>query len=78
MDDIKQKIIELCGYMIIFWDGLNKEIEQIPNEDKAEIVYRWYRYFEESCASVKFSETKRIIDEAKEDLIMSGELRYED
>jgi hypothetical protein len=74
MDDIKQKIIELCGYMIGFWDGLSKEIEQIPNEDKAEIVYRWYRYFEESCSSVKFSETKRIIDEAKEDLIMSGEL----
>lgn len=78
MDDIKQKIIELCGYMIGFWDGLSKEIEQIPNEDKAEIVYRWYRYFEESCSSVKFSETKIIIDKVKRDLIMSGELRYED
>ena len=74
MDDIKQEIIKLCGYMIGFWDGLSKEIEQIPNEDKAEIVYRWYRYFEESCSSVKFSGTKRIIDEAKRDLIMSGEL----
>lgn len=75
--NIKRNILELCDYMIDFWDGLAKEIEAIPNEDKAELVCRWYGYFEESMSSVRFSETKVNVERVKEYLIMKGELKYE-
>ena len=77
--NIKQKIIELCDEMIIFWNQLKKKVESIPDEDNAELVCEWYNYFKEHADSIgKFSYTKLRIKEIERQLIMEQELKYED
>ena len=77
--NIKRKIIELCDEMIALWNGLKKEIESIPSEDEVELVCRWHDYFREHGDIVgTFGETKRVLKEAEERLIMERKLKYED
>ncbi len=72
---IKRQIIELCNDMIIFWDGLEREIMKIPNQNEADIVYMWQEYFREHGDIVgTFSATKNSVNEVKEELIMNCEL----
>ena len=76
---IKQKIIELCDNMIAFWQQLKKEVEVISSEDNAELVCKWYDYFQEHSDTVgKLSETKLSIKEVERQLIIKRELKYED
>ena len=36
---VKSRIIEVCDAMIAFWDGFEKEIEQIPAENVEQIIF---------------------------------------
>lgn len=77
--NIKQKIIELCDSMIVFWQQFKTEMEAIPDEDNAELVCKWYDYFQEHGDTVgKLSETKCNIKEIERQLIMKQELKYEE
>lgn len=77
--DIKQEIIELCNAMNIFWDGFQKEIEQIPNENQDDIVLKWKSYFPEHHDAIsKLTFAKMHIDNLERELIEHGVLRYED
>ena len=75
---IKRQILELCNDMIMFWDGLEREIMKIPNQNEADIVYMWQEYFHEHGDIVgTLGATKRSVNEVKKDLVMKGELKYE-
>lgn len=76
--NIKEKIIRLCDNMISFWQKLKKEIETIQSDDNLELICKWYDYFEKNADTVgNLSETKWIIEDAERELIMKGELKYE-
>lgn len=77
--DIKQEIIELCNAMNIFWDGFQREIEQIPNKNQDDIVLKWKSYFPENHDAIsKLIFTKMHIEELEKELIEHGVLRYVD
>lgn len=77
--NIKRKIIELCDNMIVFWEQFKREIEIIPDEDNAELVCKWYDYFQEHGDTIgKLSETKWSIKKIERQLIMKQELKYEE
>jgi hypothetical protein len=77
--NIKKEILELCDEMINFWDGLQREIEQIPNENQDDVVLKWKSYFPEHSDVVsKLSWTKMHVDNLQDELIMRGVLKYED
>ena len=67
--NIKQKIIELCDDMIVFWQQFKKEVEEISDEDNAILVYRWHDYFKEHKDTIgKLSETKWNVEEIERQL----------
>ena len=75
--DIKQEVTELCNDMIIFWEGLQREIEKIPNQE--DVVLKWKRYFPEHRDVIsKLSFTKMHIDKLEREFIERGVLIYED
>ena len=77
--NIKQKVIELCDSMIAFWQQFKTEVEAIPDEDNAELVCKWYDYFQEHRdAAGKLSETKYRVKEIERQLVMKHELKYEE
>ena len=77
--NIKQEVIELCNDMIIFWNGLQKEVEKIPDQNKDDIVIKWKSYFPENRDAIsKLVVTKMHIEAIKEELIEHGLLRYEE
>lgn len=76
--DIKQKIIELCNDMIIFWQDLKKNMESMTNGDESTIVCKWHSHFTEHFHAIgKLSDTKRDIDEIDIHMTMREELRDE-
>lgn len=77
--NIKQEVIELCNDMIIFWDGLQREIKKIPNQNQEDIVLKWKSYFPEHKDVIsKLSFAKMHIDSLEREFIERGVLRYED
>lgn len=77
--NIKQEIIELCNDMIIFWDGLQKEIMKIPNRTQEDVVLKWKSYFPEHKDIIsKLSWAKVHIDRLEREFIECGVLKYED
>ena len=42
---LKQDIIKLCIDMAVFWKGLRKEIEAIPDDDVVAVINAWTDYF---------------------------------
>lgn len=75
---IKWKIIELCDDMIEFWDRLRRKLEQIPNENEAEIVLLWNNYFPEySDTTINLINTKIDVETVEEELIEKGILKYD-
>ena len=77
--DIKQEIIELCNDMITFWDGLQREVEKIPNRNQEDVVLKWKSYFPEHHDAIsKLSFAKMHIDRLEKEFIERGVLRYED
>ena len=76
---IKQEIMELCNDMIIFWDGLEREMMKIPNQNQDDIVLKWKSYFPEHHDAIsKLIFVKMHIEELERELIEKGVLRYED
>ena len=77
--DIKREITELCNDMIIFWNGLQKEVEKIPKKNQEDVVLKWKSYFPEHNEAIsKLSLAKMHIDRLERELIEKGVLRYED
>lgn len=77
--NIKQEIIELCNDMIIFWDGLEREMMKIQNQNQDDIVLKWKSYFPEHYDTIsKLTFAKMHIDNLERELIEKGVLRYED
>ena len=77
--NIKQEIMELCDSMIAFWQQLKKKVDAIPKEGSVELVCKWYDYFQEHSDTIgKLSNTKYDIEEVKNHLLMTGELKYEE
>lgn len=76
--NIKREIIELCNDMIVFWDGLQKEVEKIPNQNQDDIVLKWKEYFPEHHDVIsKLSFAKMHIDNLERELVERGALVYE-
>ena len=77
--DIKREIIELCNDMIVFWDGLQREVEKIPNRNQEDIVLKWKKYFPEHNDAIgKLSLAKMHIDRLEREFIERGVLIYEE
>ena len=75
--NIKKEVIKLCNDMIDFWNRLEREIQSIPNEDKAEIVRRWNNYFpENSNTTINLINTKMNIEMIEKELIEESVSKY--
>ena len=75
---MKKQIIEMCNSLIIFLDDLKTLMMEIPDENKADIVYEFYNYFEDHKEPLKeLYRTINILRKAKNELVMRGELHEE-
>lgn len=73
----KQEIISLCNDMITFWDRLQKEVKEIPEQNQDELILKWKNYFSEhSDIIVNLSTVKRHCSDLEEKLIVCGTLKY--
>lgn len=75
-DEIKNHIIETCDKFNTFWSQLKNNI--INTENNADIVVLWHDYFNKNADALdSLVETKLLIEELKDKLIIKGEIYYE-
>ena len=77
--NIKQEIMDLCDISIEFWKQFKKEISDIADNNKADLILKWKNYFvEHNEFALELSRTKMHAEMIEEDLIEQGVLELEE
>lgn len=76
---MKNELKLFCDDAIYFFTGLKTALWSAPEDNLAELVRQWKNYFEKNAVFVaEFKAVNRAMKELETELVMKGELEWEE
>ena len=76
---MKNELKLFCDDAIYFFTGLKSALWSVPEDNLAELVCQWKNYFEENAVfAAEFRAVNRAMKDLELELVMNGELEWEE